>query len=185
MPTSLCSAIYRVSFNYFLYVLATSKVIFKVRSRWLLTCDSVHSWRLYSAAPLGNQAFSTMMWYPTQSHLSWHFANQSLCVPNYAEHLAKKRQALIFISHWFDSIMGLNPRSPSRDTHALSIRTSCPGTLSGKVVASINSVEAFFNADLDPLPKSGDHVHNLLQRNIGPTHWTISASLFFTIYLPI
>ena len=30
------------------------------------TC--VHSWRLYSAPPFGNQAASTMTWYPTQSH---------------------------------------------------------------------------------------------------------------------
>ena len=41
------------------YVLATSKVT----SGWLLTCDSVHSSWLYSAAPL-----KTMIWYPTQSH---------------------------------------------------------------------------------------------------------------------
>ena len=38
-----------------LYVLAMSKVI----SGWVPTCDSWHSWRLYSAAPLGNQAAST------------------------------------------------------------------------------------------------------------------------------
>ena len=34
------------------YVPATSKVI----SRCVATYDRVHSWRLYSAAPLGNQA---------------------------------------------------------------------------------------------------------------------------------
>ena len=33
-----------------------------------MTCESVHSWRLYSAAPLVNQAVSTMTCYPTQSH---------------------------------------------------------------------------------------------------------------------
>ena len=37
------------------YILATSGVI----SGRVLTCDSVHSWHLYSAAPLGNQAIST------------------------------------------------------------------------------------------------------------------------------
>ena len=38
------------------YVLATSKVI----SWSVLSCDSVHSRRLYSAAPLGTQVISTM-----------------------------------------------------------------------------------------------------------------------------
>ena len=32
------------------------------------TCDKVHSRGLYSAAPLGNQAASTMVQYPTQLH---------------------------------------------------------------------------------------------------------------------
>ena len=32
------------------------------------TCDSVHSWRLYSASPLRDQAISTMTQYLTQSH---------------------------------------------------------------------------------------------------------------------
>ena len=35
-------------------------------SEYVATCDSVHSWRLYRPAPLGNQAASTM----TQSHYS-------------------------------------------------------------------------------------------------------------------
>ena len=43
---------------------ATSNVI----SGWVSICDSLHSWRLYSAAPLGNKAICTMTWYPTQSH---------------------------------------------------------------------------------------------------------------------
>ena len=34
----------------------------------VLTWDSVHSWWLYCAAPLGNQAANTMTWYPTKSH---------------------------------------------------------------------------------------------------------------------
>ena len=43
------------------YVLATSVVILW----WVSTCHSEHSWRLYNACPLGNQA---MTQYPTQSH---------------------------------------------------------------------------------------------------------------------
>ena len=43
------------------YVLATSKVI----SGGVPTCDSVHSWQLYSAASL---ATGSITYYPTQSH---------------------------------------------------------------------------------------------------------------------
>ena len=39
------------------YILATSKII----SERVLICDSGHSWRLYSASPLGNQAARTMI----------------------------------------------------------------------------------------------------------------------------
>ena len=46
------------------YFLPTSKVI----SGWVLTCNSARSSCLYSAAPLGEQAVSTMTWYPTQSY---------------------------------------------------------------------------------------------------------------------
>ena len=46
------------------YILATSKVV----SGWIPTCDSVHSCALYSAAPLENEAASTMTQYLTQSH---------------------------------------------------------------------------------------------------------------------
>ena len=38
------------------YALATSKAI----SGRIPTCDSAHSWSLYSAAPMGDQATSTM-----------------------------------------------------------------------------------------------------------------------------
>ena len=38
------------------YTLATSKVI----SGQIQICDSVHSWWLYSAAPLGDQAANTI-----------------------------------------------------------------------------------------------------------------------------
>ena len=46
------------------YVLETPKVI----AGWVQTCDNVHSFRLSNAAPLGNQAASTMTRCPTQSH---------------------------------------------------------------------------------------------------------------------
>ena len=46
------------------YVLATSNFI----SGQPPTCDGVHSWWLHSAAPLGDQAASTMTWYLIQSH---------------------------------------------------------------------------------------------------------------------
>ena len=46
------------------YTLATFKGI----SWWAPTFDSVHSWWLYSVAPLREQATSAMNWYPTHSH---------------------------------------------------------------------------------------------------------------------
>ena len=45
-------------------VLATAKVI----SKQVPTCDSAHSWWLYSTPPLGDQATNIMTWYPSQSH---------------------------------------------------------------------------------------------------------------------
>ena len=47
------------------YILATSKV---TSGWWFRTCGSVHSWQLYSDAPLGDEAARTMSWCPTQSH---------------------------------------------------------------------------------------------------------------------
>ena len=46
------------------YILATSRFI----SGWVPTFGNAHSWWLYTAAPLGNQAISTISWYPTPSH---------------------------------------------------------------------------------------------------------------------
>ena len=40
----------------------------KVISGLVLTCDSVHSWLLYSAAPLGDEAIGTMTQVPNQLH---------------------------------------------------------------------------------------------------------------------
>ena len=90
-----------VAVSLLFYIPATSKVI----SGRLLTCDSVHSRWLYSVAPLGNQAISTMTWYPTGSHYPdieptnpWH----------------------VLISHWFDSTRVWTrefqiPRSPKME----------------------------------------------------------------------
>ena len=50
------------------YLLFSFLATFKVISGWVATCDSAHSWWLYSAVKLGNQTASTMTWYPTQSH---------------------------------------------------------------------------------------------------------------------
>ena len=79
-----------------LYDLATSKVV----SGQVPTCNSAHSWWLYSAAPLGHQATST--WYPTQSH----YPNTepispcpTLTMPNAWLESDKNK----FWSHWFDS----------------------------------------------------------------------------------
>ena len=66
------------------YILATSKII----SVPVPTCSSAPSRQLYSAARLGDQATSTMTWYPNPVPLSWHWANQSMPYPNNAECLA-------------------------------------------------------------------------------------------------
>ena len=50
----LCNKSERMMLCLLYNVLATSKII----SGRALTCDSVHTWRLYSAAPLGDQAIS-------------------------------------------------------------------------------------------------------------------------------
>ena len=47
-----------------IYILTASKVV----SEKTPICDSAHSWWLYSAAPLRNQAASIMSRYPTQLH---------------------------------------------------------------------------------------------------------------------
>ena len=55
------------------YILLTSKVI----SGRVQTCNSVHSWWFYSAAPLSHQAANTMTWYLTQ----WHYTDTELTSP--------------------------------------------------------------------------------------------------------
>ena len=54
-------------------VLATYKVI----SGWVTTCDSAHSWWLYSVAPLGNQAASIMTWCTTSTRPVHHLPAHS------------------------------------------------------------------------------------------------------------
>ena len=44
------------------------QAIYKVMAGQVLTSDSVHSWRLYSAPSVGHQAAGTTTRYPTQSH---------------------------------------------------------------------------------------------------------------------
>ena len=80
-------------------------------SGWAPTCDSAYSWRLYSAAPLGDQTISTMTWHLTVVTLSWHWANQSFPCPNNAQCLARGWQVCILKS-WFDSIRVCEVRIP-------------------------------------------------------------------------
>ena len=78
------------------YVLKTSKVI----PRWVSTCDSAHSWWLYSAGPLGDQATSTMIWYPTQSH----YPDTEPTSPCFILIMPSTRlgsDKYTFLSHWF------------------------------------------------------------------------------------
>ena len=66
-------------------------------SKSILTCDSVHSWWLYNAVPLGDLAMSTMTWYPPQSHYP-DTESTSSChsLIMLSEHLATKQQVSIF-----------------------------------------------------------------------------------------
>ena len=68
----------------------TIKQTSKVISGQVLICDSVHSW------PLGEQAASTMTWYPTQSH----YHDPEPC-PIIIVWLGSDKYT--FSSHWFNS----------------------------------------------------------------------------------
>ena len=59
-----CVPIWLVASLLVFYIVATSTVILG----WVLTCNSAHSWRIYSPAPLGDQAASTMTWHLTLPH---------------------------------------------------------------------------------------------------------------------
>ena len=106
------------------YVLATSKII----TGWAPTCGSVHSWWLYSAAPLGNQVTSTMTWYLTQSY----YPDTK---PTSPFHILIMSSALLgsnkyqFLGHWFDLTTVRThevqvPDFPKRETGVLLIRPS-------------------------------------------------------------
>ena len=79
------------------YVLATFKAI----SGWVPTCDSVHSWWLNNAAPLGDEVVSTMIWYPTQTHSpDTKLTSPSCNLIMLSAWLGGDKYKL---SHWFDS----------------------------------------------------------------------------------
>ena len=98
----------------FYVVLTTSKVT----SVWVPACGSAHSWQLYSAASLGNQAISTMTWYPTQSHYP---EPNSPCPILITLSTWLGSDNYHFISPLFDFSMGSSPRLPTRETSALQI----------------------------------------------------------------
>ena len=97
------------------YVLATSIVT----SGRVLTCDSAYSWQLYSAGTLGNQAVSTMT---TQSHYPDTDPNNPCTILIMPSSWLGSDKYQLHISHWFDSTMGSNPRSPICETSALPIQ---------------------------------------------------------------
>ena len=100
-----------------LYVLTTSKVI----SGRVPTCDRAHSWLLYSAAQLGNQAASTMTWFSTHSHYPDPEPTSPcpiLIMPS--TYLGSHKYQFYKSLVWLDC--GLNPRSPTRKTSALLTR---------------------------------------------------------------
>ena len=68
------------------YDLVTSKVILG----WVMSCDSVHSWRLYTAASLDYMVASTMTRYPTQSYYS-------------DAETTSPRPILIIVNDWLES----------------------------------------------------------------------------------
>ena len=76
------------------YVLGTSTVI----SGQVPTCDSAHSYWIYSAGPLEDQATSTITWYPMHSH--YPDTEPTSPYPNLimAERLARKQQVYILKS---------------------------------------------------------------------------------------
>ena len=95
---------------------STSKVI----SRRTLTCDSACSWRLYSAAPFGDQDGISVTWCPTQSH----YPNTEPTSPSPILIMLSTwtgSDKHTFLSHWFDS-RGLN--RPKQGMDVLLIQSS-------------------------------------------------------------
>ena len=85
-------------------------------SERVLTCDSAHSWQLYSAVPLGNQVAVSMVQYPIQSHYP-DTERTSPCpillMPSHR--LGSDKYKLI--SHWFDLT------EPNSSSTAYEVRT--------------------------------------------------------------
>ena len=73
-------------------------------SGWVPTCDSAHSWRLYGAAPLGDQAVSTITWYPIQSQYP-DTEPTSPCPILVKPDAWLRSNKYKLLSHWFDSTM--------------------------------------------------------------------------------
>ena len=74
-----------------LYILAKSKL----KPEWTLTYDSVHSWRLYGADLMGNQAASNITQYHIQSHYSDTELTRPSLYPINAEPQTMKRKESI------------------------------------------------------------------------------------------
>ena len=110
------------------YILATSEVM----SGLVPTCDSVHRWRIYSAASLGGPG---RQHHNIISHLvilSWHWANQSLFYPNNAERLARKQQvsilkSLVSIDQDLNSWLRVtqSPKTGDKSSTHLAIPSGC------------------------------------------------------------
>ena len=115
-------------------VLARSKVI----SGWVLTCDSAHSWRIDSAATLGNQVTDTMIRYPA---LSWHWADQCLPYPINAEHQARQRQGTLY---QLSIHCQVDPQSE--------LQTQCTGLINTLIDTLIDSGEISLDSCSDTLP---------------------------------
>ena len=86
---------------------------------WFLTCDSVHSWRLYSAVAWGNQAISTMTWYSTQSYYP-DTEPTSPCSILIMPRVWLGSDKYTFLSRWFDSqaVVWLGYKSINRWHHS-------------------------------------------------------------------
>ena len=100
------------------YILATSKVI----SRWVPLCGSFN---VIVLPPLGDQATSTMTWYPTQSHYpdTGQTSPCPILIMSSAWLESKKYQ---FLSHWFDSTKSESPNLPKWKTGGCSTQLAIP-----------------------------------------------------------
>ena len=93
----------------------------KVISGWAPTCDSAHSWQLYSVAPLGDQSTGTMTWYPTQLHYPDTRPTSPCPIPIMLSNWLGS-QIYTFLSHWLNLTRVRISRSPKtgdwRSTHS-------------------------------------------------------------------